>query len=52
MKLFYTEYPSEKLKDLSLEDYAISNQNRGTLCYKLEFGKYRECEPGIVGGFI
>lgn len=51
MKLFYTEYPFEKLKDLSLEDYAIGNQNRETLCYKLEFGKYRECGPGIGGGF-
>ena len=51
MKIFYKEYPFERLKDLSLEEYAIGNQNNDSLCYKLEFGRYKECGPGIGGGF-
>ena len=51
MKIFYQEYPFERLKDLSLEEYAIGNQNNNSLCYKLEFGRYKECGPGIGGAF-
>ena len=51
MKIFYQEYPFDRLKDLSLEEYAIGNQNNDSLCYKLEFGRYKECGPGIGGGF-
>lgn len=48
-KLFYLEYPFEKFMDLKLEDYVVGNNNINSLCYKMEFGQYKDCGPGIGG---
>ena len=48
-KLFYLEYPYDKFKDLKLEDYVVGNNNTNSLCYKMEFGQYKDCGPGIGG---
>lgn len=49
LELFKVEYPFEKFKDLKLEDYVIGNNNINSLCYKMEFGQYKDCGPGIGG---
>lgn len=46
---FNIEYPLEKFGDISLNEYAIGTNNKKSLCYKLEFGKYKYCGPGIGG---
>lgn len=50
LKEFNIEYPFEKFNEISLEDYAIGTNNKESLCYKIEFGKYKNCGPGIGGG--
>lgn len=45
---FNKEYPLEKIKNLSLEEYALGNPN--SLSYKLEFGKYKGVGLSIGGG--
>lgn len=47
---FQEEYPIEKFSELNLEEYVIGNNNKNTLSYKIEFGKYKHCGPGIGGG--
>ncbi|MDD2208824.1 MAG: AAA family ATPase [Bacilli bacterium] len=50
-KEFLEEYPLERIKDLTLEEYALGTTNfKDTLSYKLEFGKYKTVGPGIGGG--
>lgn len=47
---FIEEYPLARLKDISLEEYALGAENKKeSLSYKLEFGKYRTF-LGIKGG--
>ena len=47
---FKKEYPLEKLNTLSLEEYALGGTNyKKSLCYKLEFGEYKDAGPGIGG---
>ncbi|MBQ7668316.1 MAG: AAA family ATPase [Clostridia bacterium] len=50
LKDFVTEYPLEKFIDLSLEDYVLGTNNKNSLCYKIEFGKYKYVGPSIGGG--
>lgn len=45
---FNKEYPLERIKNLSLEEYALGNSN--SLSYKLEFGKYKSVGLSIGGG--
>lgn len=47
-KEFVIEYPIERLRTLSLEEYALGFDN--SLSYKLEFGKYKHAGLGIKGG--
>ena len=48
---FVEEYPLERLKDLSLEDYVLGTPNSSdSLSYKMEFGKYSKTGLGIGGG--
>lgn len=46
---FKEEYPLETFNELSLNDYAIGTENKESLCYKMEFGKYKHTGPGIGG---
>ncbi|MBR3052468.1 AAA family ATPase [Candidatus Saccharibacteria bacterium] len=47
---FSEEYPLERLKNLSLEEYALGTDNfRDTLSYKLEYGKYMRTGLGVRG---
>lgn len=47
-KEFEHEYPINELKQLTLSDYSLGNDDN-SLCYKLEFGKYKEVGPTIRG---
>lgn len=48
---FLEEYPIERLKILTVDEYALGTDNyKDTLSYKLEYGKYKNAGPGI-GGF-
>lgn len=48
---FIKEYPLEYLKSMDLNDYALGTNNfKETLCYNLEFGKYKSTGLGIGGG--
>lgn len=48
---FVKEYPIERIKTLSLKEYALGTDDfKETLSYKLEFGKYKYAGPGIGGG--
>lgn len=50
-KEFVEEYPIEKIKTLSLDEYALGTPDfKNTLSYKLEFGKYKYCGASIGGG--
>lgn len=44
------EYPLERLKALSLEEYATGLQNKNSLCYRIEFGDLKAAGPAIGGG--
>lgn len=46
---FKEEYPLETFNEISLNDYAIGTENKESLCYKMEFGKYKHTGPGIGG---
>ena len=46
---FNKEYPLENIKSLDIEDYVLGNNNKNTLSYKLEFGKYKKTGAGIGG---
>ena len=48
---FVKEYPLERLKTLSLDEYALgTDKYADSLSYKLEFGKYKHTGLGIGGG--
>lgn len=48
---FLEEYPIERLKTLTIDEYALGTKNyKDTLSYKLEYGEYKDAGPGI-GGF-
>ena len=48
---FVKEYPIERLKNLSLDEYALgTSKYSDSLSYKLEFGKYKHTGFGIGGG--
>lgn len=47
-KEFNEEYPIERLRTMSLEEYALGFDD--SLSYKLEFGKYAHAVIGIKGG--
>ena len=49
LKLFKVEYPIERLSNLALNDYALGIDNKNSLCYQMEFGKYKHTGPGIGG---
>ncbi len=46
---FLQEYPLSRLKELTLDEYALGKSRKDTFSYKLEFGKYNEM-IGIGGG--
>lgn len=48
---FNIDYPITKLKDMSLEEYALGTDNFvNSLSYKLEFGEYKHAGMGCGGG--
>lgn len=48
---FNVEYPITKLKNMSLEEYALGTDNFvNSLSYKLEFGEYKHAGMGCGGG--
>lgn len=48
---FNVEYPITKLKNMSLEEYALGTDNFvNSLSYKLEFGEYKYAGMGCGGG--
>ena len=49
MQDFQENYSIEKLNGLSVNDYVLGTDNKESLCYKIEFGKYRWAGPGIGG---
>lgn len=50
-KQFLEEYPLQKIKELKLEEYCVGTDvSKNSLCYKLEFGKYKAAGFGIGGG--
>ena len=47
---FLEEYPLERIKDLTINEYALGTENfKESLSYKLEFGEYKSAGPGIGG---
>ena len=49
-KRFVEEYPLERLLELTKEEYCLGLDNQDALCYKLEFGEYKQTGFGIGGG--
>ena len=49
LELFLIEYPLTNFSNIELNNYVIGNGNKDSLCYKMEFGKYKYCGPGIGG---
>ena len=49
-KQFVEEYPLERIKDLSLDEYVLGTGNNESLSYQIEFGKYKHAGLGIGGG--
>lgn len=47
---FIKEYPLERLKNMSLDEYVLGTGNFDTLSYKIEFGEYKHTGLGIKGG--
>ena len=48
---FLSEYPLSRLKELSIDEYCIgTEQSKNSLCYLIEFGKYKHTGFGIGGG--
>lgn len=48
---FVKEYPIERIKDLTLEEYCLGLEKfKQSFCYKLEFGDYKSTGFGIGGG--
>lgn len=48
---FLKEYPIERIKTLSEEEYCIGTAvSKQSFCYAIEFGKYKEIGFGIGGG--
>ena len=48
---FLQEYPMERIKDLTLDEYCLGTDvSKGSLCYAIEFGKYKYTGFGIGGG--
>ena len=48
---FLNEYPLSRLKELSVEEYCLgTSQSKDSLCYQIEFGKYKHTGFGIGGG--
>lgn len=48
---FVKEYPLDRIKSLSLEEYVLGTPNSSeSLSYKMEFGKYSKTGLGIGGG--
>ena len=47
---FLEEYPLERIKNLTINEYALGTENsKESLSYKLEFGEYKTAGPGIGG---
>lgn len=50
-KEFLTEWPLERIKIMELDEYVIGKGSENkSLCYELEFGKYRGLYLSIKGG--
>ena len=48
---FLSEYPLDRLKAITAEEYCLgTEQSKDSLCYQLEFGKYKHTGFGIGGG--
>ena len=48
---FVKEYPLERIRDMTVEEYCMGTDvTKDSLCYSLEFGKYRGTGFGIGGG--
>ena len=48
---FLKEFPLERIKKLSAEEYCLGTEkSKESLCYLLEFGKYKHTGFGIGGG--
>lgn len=49
-KQFIQEYPLSRIKEMTIEEYALGTENyKDTLSYKIEFGKYKHTAMGIGG---
>ena len=47
---FLQEYPLERIKNLTIDEYALGTKSyKESLSYKLEFGEYKFAGPGIGG---
>lgn len=47
---FLNEYPLERVKELTLEEYALGTpKSKESLCHKLEFGKYLKSGLPVAG---
>ncbi len=50
---FQQEYPLQRLRNMTLEEYALGSDaenNKESLCYKLEYGEFSKTAMGIGGG--
>ena len=49
-KEFLNEYPLERLRNISVDEYCLGTEHsKESLCYLLEFGKYKHTGFGIGG---
>ena len=47
---FIQEFPLSRIKEISFNEYSLGTENnRDSLCYKIEFGKYKYTAMGIGG---
>ena len=51
LESFLGEYPISRLKNLSVDEYCLGTEkSKESLCYLIEFGKYKHTGFGIGGG--
>ena len=46
---FNEMFPLDRFGELSLNNYAVGTDNKESLCYMMEFGKFKHTGPGIGG---
>lgn len=48
---FLNEYPISRLKELTVDEYCLGTEkSKESLCYLIEFGRYKHTGFGIGGG--